>query len=679
MKIPSWLLLIPLSLCCSSLSAAPRWVAHASNPGPDSPPAGVSRFDQLFLAADGEYDLPYPFSALIDALESRFGNGEDSAVREVLVPRGRSLQRNAAAPDFFAFPRAIIALDGEPVAATGEAGRVVTARLFVAHQPKTGTLEVISYNDRAGRFEFQVVENYTAGGRPRARMARRAMCLSCHQNAGPIFARTPWSETNFNVDVAAGIVSSLPREYASLADVLTLDAGMIDVLVERANYLLAAQLVWREGCPSARCRAAMLRAILQLRLSGNLSFDWRQAQFREDYEAALTANWKRGWPSGLALASHRIPDADPFSADDRSAEQDPLFERPAYATWRGVDPVLSRGVIFRLADFFTLGDIRALDRRLIELDRDKPGPVRRLQAACRQESASDNSSLIICAGPGAEQLRLRIEIELAGGKAIAARVHGLRIPGDPNIWQPDTAMLETSASGITARLTRHSSGLSQRLSSGNRIAALRLNWEKPGSLQQVLAEVEIRQDFAPLDTALERMLANQGPNHDAGLGAEPLRREQIVPALRRELGLPALAWSQSPLPLQAAKSGSGGNPGGDLALLEPYCGRCHAEESVNPPGFLAGDRARQRIRQCAPRMLARLEAWREPPRYGRLPMPPPVALPSLGTGGRDWPQSDHYRALVGALEDLVSKEHAMTPAQVIRRPYASLPECAGAD
>src|SRR3546814_10225340 len=81
----------------------------SSDLGSDKPPAGRSLFD--FVATheqDGErvYDIPFPFEALLQRINARAGcdSGND-CLRVVLIPLGRSLQRLAAAPDFFAHPR----------------------------------------------------------------------------------------------------------------------------------------------------------------------------------------------------------------------------------------------------------------------------------------------------------------------------------------------------------------------------------------------------------------------------------------------------------------------------------------------------------------------------------------------------------------------------------------------
>ena len=79
--------------------ATPHWIEHASMPGPNTPEFGQSRFDQLFQLASGHYSIPYPFASLIEFLDSQIDNADHSGVRQVLIPSGRSLQRDAPAPD----------------------------------------------------------------------------------------------------------------------------------------------------------------------------------------------------------------------------------------------------------------------------------------------------------------------------------------------------------------------------------------------------------------------------------------------------------------------------------------------------------------------------------------------------------------------------------------------------
>ena len=84
-------------------------------------------------------------------------------------------------------------------------------RLFIGYQEKTGVIEVISYNERAARFEFQVVTDYRAGASPEVAYARRAVCTSCHQNGAPLFSEAGWDETDTNARVA-----DAPLQFDSL-------------------------------------------------------------------------------------------------------------------------------------------------------------------------------------------------------------------------------------------------------------------------------------------------------------------------------------------------------------------------------------------------------------------------------------------------------------------------------
>ena len=54
---------------------------------------------------------------------------------------------------------------------------VLKDRLFLGYQPQAEAIEVISYNEMAGRFEFQVVENYSESGVPKVYYANRPTCL----------------------------------------------------------------------------------------------------------------------------------------------------------------------------------------------------------------------------------------------------------------------------------------------------------------------------------------------------------------------------------------------------------------------------------------------------------------------------------------------------------------------
>lgn len=666
-----------LLACCLLLTsgnalAAPKWVAHASIPGPDTPATGQSRFDQLFSDAGQRYRIPYPFRDLVDFLEQQVDNGDERGVRQVFVPHGRSLQRDAPAPDFFRLPRAVIALQGEPRATPD----VLEYRLFIAHQPATETLEIISYNDAAGRFEFQVVDDYAADRQPRVRQANRVMCLSCHQNAAPIFPARPWSETTFNVEVASALTQALPQRFHSLIDTLTADAGAIDLLVERANYLAAAQLIWQRGCADSRCRAAALRAVLQYRLSGGANFERKHRGYRRDYYAGLQRNWQRLWPDGIALGDSRIPDRDPFAGAALNRAHDALALRSPHATWHEVDAIVADGIIFRLASFLTAADIRRIDAHLVAAG-GRLAAVEHLRGDCRLAHVAASTRLLECSGNSkAPGLRATLELEYDGRTPRGLNLLSLRVPGDSDILQPGDAGVTPLPDGLRVALTNNDRELSARLANGNRLAALELSWQEQSLHGRNRLEIEIVKDFALLERALATVLENYDVGGGDSLRADPFRRTAIMRDLGRALAMPIPANAAAaqttrpaidpPGPGDAADNFIAGDRG--LALLNPFCGQCHSRDTHTPPGFLAAAHANARVRQCAARILARLEAWQVANVDAVVPMPPPATIEA------DWAQSEHYRQLSAAVRALLAD--GLRDVGVTRAAdYDELPPC----
>lgn len=664
-------LFLLLAIILDYVRAAPRWVEHASIPGPDTPGTGQSRFDDLFLQANGHYQIPYPFSSLIESLETRIDNGNQQGVRLTFIPMGRSLQRDGPAPDYFRFSRAVIALEGEPVTAGNDAGEVLEYRLFIAHQPRSETLEIISYNDALGRFEFQVAEDYGPNQSPRVRQANRIMCLSCHQNAAPIFAMRPWSETSFNVKIANKLVLAQPQKFKSQIDVVTADAGVIDLLSERANYLAAAQLIWQLGCQTRDCRLALLRAILQYRLSGESSFDSIHPDYRQDYYNELKRSWETRWPEGLALANSRIIDRDPFATGPAPGEQDPLFLRPAHATWDRVDPVLARGIVYRLAGFFTFADIQRIDHHLIELGDNPSTKIRKLKASCRFEDYAKQTRILNCGDEAtAESLQAYFNVEYQQGNPGSIRIMKLQIPLDANLMQPRIRQLSRFQRGIKADLAHETVDLSQRLANGDRVRSLVLRANDSSLNGPISIEVEVVEEFRLLDRALSRLLEDNRQARGESLADSAFRRKMIVRELASALGMKPMDWRQPREPESHVKKTLSSNLTGELALLEPYCSHCHADESVNPPGFLSGIQSESGLIQCAPRMLARLKAWQGGNEFPVSPMPPPAFLAFIGTTIEAWPKSDHYRAIEASLENMVRKNHQLQAGD-----YQHLPHC----
>ena len=181
--------------------------------------------------------MPFPISALLARIEARLPRlpSGETTLKRALIPLGRSLTRRAPAPDFFGYPRLVVAVATEPQNADLPEPILLKDRLFLGYQEHANAIEVISYNPAAGRFEFQEVINYGPGLKAEVRYSNRALCMSCHQNGGPIFSRASWDETNAN----EGISSRLREHSASFygVDVDPDTVEQIDSATDRANLI----------------------------------------------------------------------------------------------------------------------------------------------------------------------------------------------------------------------------------------------------------------------------------------------------------------------------------------------------------------------------------------------------------------------------------------------------------
>lgn len=358
-----------------------------SNAAADLPPSGRSLFDHMTSRTIGGHvvqRVPYPFQALLAEIERHAGTDAlgRPGIAAVLIPLGRSLQRNASPGHYFEHPRVVVAVSGEP--RDRSAPLLLKDRLFVGFQDAAGIIEVISYNESAGRFEFQVVTDYRPGGTPRVFYARRAICTACHHAAGPIFSRPSWDETNANPAVARAL-SAHAGSFHGVAVARGVDLpNSIDDAVARANRLAMLQTLWRDTCEQASppsdaiaCRQAVLVAALRLRL-GDVSVSAGSAESRDPSLRALMLAWKDQWPTGLPEPDPNIPNRDPFfgqaqqlshatatpwGAEEITPAIDPMAPRPPVALWRADRAGLDR-LVRTLASMFADADIVALSHRL---------------------------------------------------------------------------------------------------------------------------------------------------------------------------------------------------------------------------------------------------------------------------------------------------------------------------
>jgi len=686
----------------------PTWVVDPRDPGPALPPAGRSLFD--FLVAR---EIPYPFPALVSAIARTVDRrGSAPALEMVLIPRGRSLQRDAGRPDFFLFPRAVLAVDAEPRALARESGLLLKDRLYLGYQEKAGLVEVISYNEAAGRFEFQVVRDYREGGKPRVVYANRALCMACHQNAGPIFARPLWDETNANPDVARHLAAERRAFYG-----FPLEPGvdvpyLIDNATDRADLLSAWQLLWREGCggsdeEAVRCRAQILTAVLQYRLSGSRRFDTRSPEVRDVLLPALARRASARWPSGWRVPTADIPNRNPLRVDTRPpakvgggsavaasampgearamiadlvrrsdvpSELEPLLPRAPLAVWPppGTDEAGLERAVAGLADFLAQADLRRLDERLAHLGPARGTPRKTYAARCTFDESPTEGGLrrlsFTCRGPeprppGDLSFALEGRIYLDGAQVRRGSIDSVEVDGQDEM--PELTVVGGQIRGdghggrvADLRMRQATTSLSPRRATGERVLGLSLSWSAAagaGSIQMV-------DDFAHLRAAIDAVARRTTAGETDALSEKPFRRARILKDLEAELGLPPLAWCcEDATGLQAPALD--GHPRDQGATAEPvkhemflrYCGRCHETAEPFPPNFLHGTPAEVdgKMAQCAERIYFRLAMWqKDGAGRPKTPMPPENALQGLAVSRADWPSHPDLRALrdyVGAM------------------------------
>jgi hypothetical protein len=273
-----------------------------------APAAAESVFERLYPAKQGQLQLATPFAALLDDLKRKTGNAE---IGTAFIPLGRSLQRRAAHPDYFASPRIVAA-----VLSDGDGRMDVRSRLFLGYQPASGSIEIIAFDESEGRFVFQEVTGYEAGKPGTLQRLTDDGCGACHQGAQPIFAVSPWSESNANPEVSARLGSS----FQGLAVRQNFDeVEQVNSAVRRASRLQAAANLWKQGCASRKCRASLLGETLRYRLAA-------EPQTYVPIDTSFMAEAAASYPNGLSLPSVRLPDYDPLAIVAAGASEEAAVE-----------------------------------------------------------------------------------------------------------------------------------------------------------------------------------------------------------------------------------------------------------------------------------------------------------------------------------------------------------------
>ncbi|TJY58776.1 hypothetical protein E4T66_14315 [Sinimarinibacterium sp. CAU 1509] len=354
-------------------------------PDDDLPPEGTrSLFDHLIAQNDA---LPYPFEALVDLIEKQ--SDTQPPVR-LMIPFGRSLLKAQAD---FSHPRVLVAADFQASNTPANLGLVGRGQLFLGFVENAHEIEVISYNEAAGRYEFQLVQDYAADGQRRIVYARRAVCLTCHQGGSPIFPQRPWNETNAQPEIAAHIVTARgDADYLGVPPQTAL--GMperFDELTDVGSFVVTTQRIWLDGCgDNTSCRRQILKLALR--------YAWDPGRFDAAGSGAdaLRALQRMQWPdAGIAVPESDLRNRDPLvtqrgwrgflhtlfapapipgagagarNNDDLEAFDklprlpatlDPLTPRPP-KRWLGAEDIDG---VYGIAALFSTDDVATLERR----------------------------------------------------------------------------------------------------------------------------------------------------------------------------------------------------------------------------------------------------------------------------------------------------------------------------
>jgi hypothetical protein len=274
----------------------------------DLPPEGTrSLFDHL-IKEHGS--LPYPFDELLDLVANQDRDGRPATT--VLIPNGRSLLKGQAN---FKHPRLLAVADVRQPASDYAFDQMYRGRLFMGFVEDANEIEVISYNEMAGRFEFQLVKDYGPDLNPQIVYAKRAICSTCHQSGAPIFPVRPWEETNANPGVAEltkGHHADNDNYFGAPLSVPLANPEIVDDMADKGNAIITTQKIWLDGCGAGDAGNSCRRSMLKLALE----YLWSPGSFNPSSAAVLEhlQLQSQNWPSeGVRLANGDLANRNPLT------------------------------------------------------------------------------------------------------------------------------------------------------------------------------------------------------------------------------------------------------------------------------------------------------------------------------------------------------------------------------
>ncbi len=547
-----------------------KYASESNNSG-----RGYSLFDELFAVNDNEgieYSIPYPFQEVVATLESTLGdsiNGGGNRVRSVMIPLGRCINRYAGGPDYFANPRIVVAVDTEHNGTDIRDLPYYKDRIFIGYQEKTNSMEIISYNEIAGRFDFQRVQNYGDDTEPVVTNVTDDQCTECHQNSGPIFAQSPWDETNNNRDIFARLVADSADSSMELPVFQGSDADEIDGATNRTNMFAVYQTFWQGVCEGStaedaiRCRAGLFEMVLLHRLQErNRALSYSQRVY--DYLLVESINGiAKRWPDGVSVVSSDIKNENPLVIGELShlhSAAELRIPRSVKIRWQ-TDNLLR--VIAGIGRFISLNDLRRLDNRLYQLAQKTNAPRVKLKGKCQLSSQGRKTTLDdqveqtgdISVNCDVRQGNLSRPYYFLGDFTFEGGVISSRPVYSPLAFGSDTVIMGLTHNGgnieadgddwlLQVALYDSKHRFHARLPDGSVVDKIDIRWPHHSSIDHLFsgngnltgsAELYFQRDLDALDQAISRMIALQEQGAGNYFSAKPFRGRKMVDALLEQL------------------------------------------------------------------------------------------------------------------------------------------------
>lgn len=227
--------------------------------GPNLPVVGSSLFDKAFSERDARgqivYSVPYPLEKFVEKL------GADAKYVHTILPFSRSLQRpKDLSYDPLLNPRLVFTPFDLKRSQSPFLGKI-----FFGYVKAKDQIEIISLNEEAGRFEYQIVTDYSKS--PKVFYVDRGKCLSCHQGQAPIFSPPGWDDTSVGImgkllDERLAIERTTRAEFINSyfgRDRSDEQIAVFDSFVRESNKMVFDERKWVVGCGKDNaCRLGLL-------------------------------------------------------------------------------------------------------------------------------------------------------------------------------------------------------------------------------------------------------------------------------------------------------------------------------------------------------------------------------------------------------------------------------------